>query len=384
MCLSEFVLRLKKLIYDSYRQPTINSVYTIMSSKTQLYRKIIAKYEETYPLPDTGDKPLLLNITGPFRNKLYETDHTYDKTMLSMILFTMCVTILLAPSFVTVLLMSGICFVCLRSSRMYVDYSKLLDGEFIEINGRMIGIVAPTQEEEGKLESDNLYEINDKRRLAEALARAGLDGDAVVVVASVGSSTSQIIDGHKHTKTNEFEVGVDNPSDGKIAELLNAVDLDENGILAVMNSAGYATRVDAGALYNDNHSNTDTISPEIVDRVVGGSGDNKNAQQFARKLIKGHKEGKCKYTLVYIPRGDPAMPQGGSHTHQRMLEAARHGFNITVVEVSGKQTTAFEFMDGNVKDSSAESICGRIKKTKVLTKEGKTYGSGLVFKGIII
>lgn len=354
-----------------------------MSSKTQLYRKIIAKYEETYPLPDTGDKPLLLNITGPFRNKLYETDHTYDKTMLSMVLLTMCVTILLAPSFVTVLLMSGICFVCLRSSRVYVDYSKLLDGEFIEINGRMIGIVAPTQEEEGKLESDNLYEINDKRRLAEALARAGLDGDAVTVVASVGSSTSQIIDGHKHTKTNEFEVGVDNPSDGKIAELLNAMDLDENGILVIMNSAGYATRVDAGALYNDNHSNTDTISPEIVDRVVGGSGDNKNAQQFARKLIKGHKEGKYKYTLVYIPRGDPAMPQGGSHTHQRMLEAARHGFNITVVEVSGKQTTAFELMDGNVKDYSAESICGRIKKTKVLTKEGKTYGSGLVFKGII-
>ena len=354
-----------------------------MSSKTQLYRKIIAKYEETYPLPDTGDKPLLLNITGPFRKKLYETDHTYDKTMLSMILLVMYVTILLAPSFVTVLLMSGICFVSLRTSRVKVDYSKLLDGEFIEINGgRMIGIVAPTQEEEGKLESSNFYEINDGQRLVEALARAGLDGDATTVVASVGSSTTQIIDGQKHTKTNEFEVGVDNPSDGKIAELLNAVDLDENGILAVMNSAGYATRVDAGALYNDNHSNTDTITPEIVDRVVGGSGDNKNAQEFARKLIKGHKEGKYKYTLVFIPRGDPAMPQGGSHTHQRMLEAARHRFNITVVEVSGKQTKVFEVMDGNVKDYSAESICGRIKNKKVLTKEGKTYGSGVVFKGI--
>jgi hypothetical protein len=64
-----------------------------------------------------------------------------------------------------------------------------------------------------------------------------------------------------------------------------------------------------------------------------------------------------------------------------MLEAARHGFNITVIEVSGKQTKIFELMDGNVKDYSAESICGRIKNKKVLTKEGKTYGSGVVFGG---
>ena len=347
-----------------------------MLSKPQLYRKVIAKYEDTYDdLPDTGDKPVLINITGPYRKKLYESDHIYDK---DTILFAMCTIFILAPNVVSIILL---CSICYMYSRTYVDYSKVFDGEFIEIDGRIIGVVAPTQEEEGKLESDNFYEINDKKRLVEALARAGLDGDADVIVASVGSNSTQIIDGQKYAKKNEVEVGVDNPLDTEIVELLNAANLDENGIMVVMNSAGYAVRADAGVLYNDNQSNTDTITPEIVDRVVGGSGDNTNAQNFANKLIKGHKDGKYKYTLVSIPRGDPAMPQGGSHTHQRMLEAARHGFNITVIEVSGKQTKIFELMDGNVKDYSAESICGRIKNKKILTKEGKTYGSGVVFEG---
>lgn len=377
------MLRVIKLILPFIRRKTKHKTQQTMPSKTQLYREIIVKYEEMYgDLPDIGDKPLLLNITGPFRNDLYKNDYIYDKDMLNMVLFAMCVTIILAPSLVTLILMMSICFMCVHTSRIYVDYSKVFDGEFIDIDGQMIGIVAPTQEQEGKLESDNLYEINDKQRLIEALVRAGLDGDVDVVVASVGSSTTQFIDGQKHTKKNEIEVGVDCPLDDEITELLDAVELDENGILVVMNSVGYAVRIDAGALYNDNQSNTDTITPEIVDRVVGGSGDNKNAQNFAHKLIKRHKEGKYKYILVVIPRGDPAMPQGGSHTHQRMLEAARHGINITVIEVSGKQTKKFELVDGNSRDYSAESICGRIKNKKIVTKEGKTYGSGVVFKGI--
>ena len=351
-----------------------------MPSKTQLYREIIVKYEETYgDLPETGDKPILLNITGPFRNDIYKIVH---KDAFNMVLYAMCTTILIAPSLASIILMMGICFMCVHTSRIYVDYSKVFDGEFIDIDGQMIGIVVPTQAQEGKLESDNFYEINDKKRLIEALVRAGLDGDANIVVASVGSSTTQFIDGQEKTNTSEIEVGVDNPLDDQITELLDAVDLDETGILVVMNSAGYAVRVNTGALYNDNQSNTDTITPEIVYRVVGGSGDNTNAQNFAHKLIKQHKKGEYKYILVVIPRGDPAMPQGGSHTHQRMLEAARHGINIMVIEVSGKQTKKFELMDGNSRDYSAESICGRIKHKKVVTRDGKTYGSGVVFNGI--
>jgi hypothetical protein len=356
-----------------------------MPSKTQLYREIVAKYEDTYgALPDTGKKPLLINITGPFRNDLYKNNHIYDKDVLNMVLAAMCVTIILAPRFVTLILMMSICFMCVHTSKIYVDYSKVFDGEFIEIDGRMIGVVAPTQKEEGQLESRNFDEISDGRKLREALMRAELDGDAKVVVVSVGSTTTQIIYGQEYAKTNEIPVGVDNPLDCEIAELLDAVELDENGIVALMNSSGYAFRINAGALYNDNQLERDTITHEITPRVVGGSGDNRNAMNFAKKVVAKHKAGNYNYTLVFIPRGDPSMPQGGSHTHQRILEAVRHGFHITVLEVSGKQTKLFELMDEEIKDYSAESICGRIKNKKMVTNEGKTYGSGVVFKGIAL
>ena len=354
-----------------------------MPSKTQLYREIVAKYEDTYgDLPDTGKKPLLINITGSFRNDLYKNNHIYDKDVLNLVLTAICITIILAPRFVTLILMMSICFMCVHTSKIYVDYSKIFDGEFIEIDGRMIGVVAPTQKGEGELEGRNFDEINDGRKLREALMRAELDGDANVVVVSVGSTTAQIIYGQEYAKMNEIEVGVDNPLDVEITELLDAVELDDNGIVAVMNSSGYAFRINAGVLYNDNLLERDTITHEITPRVVGGSGDNVNAMNFAKKVVAKHKAGKYNYTLVFIPRGDPSMPQGGSHTHQRILDAVRHGFNITVLEVSGKQTKLFELMDGDIKDYSAESICGRIKNKKVLTKAGKTYGSGVVFKGI--
>jgi hypothetical protein len=356
-----------------------------MSSKAQLYREIVTKYEDTYGnLPDNGDKPLLINITGPLRKKLYENDRLYDKDVLYMNIAAIIFAVIFAPNLMTlILIMSMSVSICFLYSEIHVDYSKVFDGEYIDIDGRMIGVVIPTQEEEGELETRNFDEINDRRKLREALVRAGLDGDANVVVASVGSTTTQFIYGQENTKKNEVDVGVEKPLDYEITELLDTPKLGYDDITVVMNSAGYALSLDAGVLYNDNQSNTDTITSNIVDRVVGGSGDNTNAKNFVHKLIARHKEGKYKYTLVLIPRGDPAMPQGGSHTRQRILEAARHGFNITVIEVSGKQTKIFELMeDGGVKDYSAESICGRIKKKKILTKDGKTYDSGVVFDGI--
>lgn len=356
-----------------------------MPSKTQLYRDIVAKYEDTYGgLPDTGKKPLVINITGPFRNDLYKKNMIYDHDTMNIITIVMCVTILFAPTFTPIMLMMSICFICIHTPNICVDYSKVFDGEIIEIDGRMIGVVAPTQKDEGELESRNFDEISDGRKLREALMRAELDGDAKVVVVSVGSTTTQIIYGQEYAKTNEIPVGVDNPLGFEITELLDAVELDENGIVALMNSSGYAFRINSGALYNDNQLERDTITREITPRVVGGSGDNVNAMNFAKKVVAKHKAGNYRYTLVFIPRGDPSMPQGGSHTHQRILEAVRHGFHITVLEISGKQTKLFELMDGEIKDYSAESICGRIKNKKIVTKEGKTYGSGVVFKGILL
>ena len=354
-----------------------------MPSKTQFYREIVKKYNETYgTLPDTGDKPLLINITGSFRNDLYKNNHIYDKYM---VIAALGFALILVPSVITLILVWGICVIYVHASNTYdVDYSKVFDGEFIDIDGRMIGVVIPTQEKEGELETRNFDETDDGRKLREAIIGAGLDGNANVLVASVGSTTTQFIYGQENTKATEIEVGVDNQFDAEITKLLDKPKLGYDDILVIMNSACYAFRVDAGALYNDNQLESDTITHEIIPRVVGGSGDNTNAMNFAKKVVAKHKKGRYKYILVFIPRGDPTMPQGGSHTHQRILEAARHGFNITVLEISGKQTKLFELMDGNVNDYSAESICGRIKNKKILTVDGKTYGSGVVFKPVAV
>lgn len=347
------------------------------STKIQYYREIVAAHIATYgPLPP--NKPILFNITGAFRNN---NQFVYNKDIINTAVFAVCMTLLLIPDIASTLLMMGICLICVKSSRFYTDYSKIFNGEFIEIDGQIIGVVMPTQAEEGRLEAANFMEINDGQKQAEAIQRAGLDTSSHVCTVSVGSTTAQFINGQK-TNKNEVEVGVDAYSDEAIAELLDAQNLKYDDILVVINSAGYAFRVDAGIVYNDNQMEEDTITHNIEPRVVGGSGDNTNAMNFAKRVVALHKARKCNYILAFVPRGDPTMPQGGSHTNQRILEAARQGFPIHVIEVSGKQTKASELMDGDAKDYSAESICGRIKTKKLLTGEGKTYGSGVVFKDV--
>ena len=107
-----------------------------MPSKTQLYRTVIAKYEETYgTLPDTGDKPLLINITGPLRNDLYKNNQIYDKYM---VLAAMGFALIFVPTIITLILM---CSICVMYFKIDVDYSNVFDGEFIDIEGRMIGVV---------------------------------------------------------------------------------------------------------------------------------------------------------------------------------------------------------------------------------------------------
>jgi hypothetical protein len=350
------------------------------STKVQLYREVVAAYVSTYgSLP--SNKPVLINITGEFRNNTFTNKIVYDKDIINTAVFALCITLLLVPNITATLLMMGICFICVQSSRFYLDYSKVFDGEFIDVDGQMIGVVMPTQAEEGRLEAANFMETNDGQKQAEAIQRAGLDTSSHVCTVSVGSTTAQFINGQK-TNQNEVEVGVDAYSDEAIVELLEAQNLKYDDILVVINSVGYAFCVDAGIVYNDNQMEEDTITQNIEPRVVGGSGDNTNAMNFAKRVVALHKARKYNYILAFVPRGDPTMPQGGSHTNQRILEAARQGFTITVIEVSGKQTKLSELMDGDGKDYSAESICRRIKTKKMLTREGKTYGSGVVFKDI--
>ena len=123
-----------------------------MSSKAQLYREIVTKYEDTYGnLPDNGNKPLLINITGPLRKKLYENDRLYDKDVLYMNIAAIIFAVIFAPNLMTLILMASMSMsmsICFLHSEIHVDYSKVFDGEYIDIDGRMIGVVIPTQEEQ--------------------------------------------------------------------------------------------------------------------------------------------------------------------------------------------------------------------------------------------
>jgi hypothetical protein len=199
-------------------------------------------------------------------------------------------------------------------------------------------------------------------------------------VASIGSTTTQFIFGQKNVKQTEIDVGIDNT---EIDELLNN---QTEGILCIMNSAAYAIKEDVGIVYNDNASETDTISENIVERMIGGTGNNKKAMAFAEKVVRRHKELNKDYILVFIPRGDKTMPQGGSHAKQRIVEKIREtsGRRMRVIEVSGKQTKVFEIDekddDYELENYHTEKLCKLIKEKKITTSEGKTYGSADLFK----
>ncbi len=141
-----------------------------------------------------------------------------------------------------------------------------------------------------------------------------------------------------------------------------------------MNAIGYAIRVDAGVVMSDN------AAENIVERTVGGTGNNANAMLLVEQLLNIHKRIGYKFTLAFVPRGDPTMPQGGSHSKQRLVDAIRSLKPVTVIEISGKQTKKF-YIDAkdNLDRLSTEELCKLIKETKVVDYSGKTYGSGDIF-----
>jgi hypothetical protein len=260
-------------------------------------------------------------------------------------------------------------------------FSPSFDGNaFEDIGGYKVGVAIPTREEEGRREARNFEQTQDLTKLINKLD----DADIVynkdeIVVQSVGSSSTQCIFGYKLAPMTEFGMGVDAYSDTQMEEFLkaHAERLSYDGILVIMNSAGYAMKEDAGIVYNDNKVEYDTITRNIVERTVGGTGKNTNAMAFVERLVEIHKRLNLNYVLAIVPRGDKTMPQGGSHSKDRILRAGKT--RIVVIEISGKQTKKFELVGYGAQDADAETICKNIKETKITDGDGKTYGSMSVF-----
>ena len=358
-----------------------------MQTKKQQYEEVIRKYEKVYGSLPAGDKPILFNVTGWFRNKYYEDEKEPEELLTFVILLVIMMNIsavsimytIMNTNIVSAALFSSIVAVCIHKlSLVYCIGSKktnVFDGEFITINGREIGVLLPTQEQERQFEELNFNQTNDLNKLMNALERAKLPADKKICVFSIGSTTAQCIYGD--TTNPEIEVGIDNPA--KIRELLESVPLGLDDVLVIMNSAGYGVDQDKGIVYNDNVMERDTITGNIVERTIGATGNNAGAMEFVRKLTRMHKSLNKNYVLAVVPRGDKTMPQGGSHSKQRILEAIDEELDIVVIEVSGKQTKQFELVNNNIAFST-EEICKNIKETKIVTAEGKTYGSDAVFR----
>ncbi len=363
----------------TYQQQTTKMSQT----KQQSYRAIVAQFIQTYgsEFLDNRKNPVVFNITGPHRNNIHKQS-TKD-----LAIFVVAFSII--SWFISVYVAFGA--IVLIMVKNYWQSGQLLndempdvfDGVIIDVDGRQIGVAIPTQIEEGRLESQNFRDTCDRDRLLNGLNDAEIVyNENEVVTWSAGSSSSQCIDGQEVAPFCEFDLGIENWSDKQITEFLkaHAKTLTHDGVLVIMNSAGYAIRVDAGIVYNDNKVEHDTITDNIVEREVGGTGKNMNAQNFARRVVQLHQILGLDYVLAFVPRGNKAMPQGGSHSKQRVLTSFQEGQEVTMIEVSGKQSKAFELPRGACAPTdNAEHICKNIKEVKITDSLGKSHGSGVVF-----
>ena len=352
-------------------------------TKQQQYRTIVQEFIQTYgsDILDNQKNPVVFNITGPYRNKIHKQSG-WD-------LFIFIAFFSAIAWFISVYV-AGVAFCIILIRNCYQtgqllndDATDIFDGEILKIDGRMIGVAIPTQMEEGDLESQNLRETGDVDKLTRALDKARVHyKDSEIALWSTGTSSSQCIKGHEIAPFCEFDMGIENWSDAQIAEFLIAHSrvLTHDGVLVFLNSVGYAIRVDAGIVYNDNKVEYDTVTNNIAPRTIGATGNNEGVMEFARRLVHIHRKLDCNYILAIVPRGDKTMPQGGSHSKQRVLDHYRSGDLVILLEVSGKQTKMFEVQNNLCgADDTAEHICKNIKETKIVDVSGKTYGSGVVF-----
>lgn len=350
-----------------------------MTSKIEQYRVILAKYESIYGEVDTTKKPIIFSITGTYRNKLYEQRVVgYYAATVVFLIITWFASFYLANPLITVFV-AGLLYLVVVG--LFFDPEQVFDGEIIDVDGKKIGVLAQSQETEGKMESRNFVQTNDRRKLIEQLNKANIVFNSDEVVTwSIGSTTGQCIDGLNLAPYTEVDMGIESQDDATIRAFLEAHDekLSYNGVLVIMNSAGYGVDEKAGIVYNDNKVEYETIRKNIVERTVGGTGNNEAAMKFIAKMVELHEQGKYDYVLAIVPRGNKSMPQGGSHSKQRVLEHLLNARNVALIEVSGKQTKKFEYA-GDFTEDDREGICKNIKEQKITDANGKSHGSGVVF-----
>jgi hypothetical protein len=348
------------------------------ASKQIKYRAILDKFEHKFGTAHTRNqtKHVIFSVTGDYRNKLHG-EHVLSADLIIYVALFAIMSVMWSAYLAGFVTLS----VWVANSP---DLDDIFDGAIMEIDGVSMGVVIMTQKEEGEWESRNFVETNDESKLLAKLNECKLVySENKVVTWSIGSNTGQCIDNQSLAPFNEVEMGVDMFSDEDITRFMDAhaKSLDHDGVLVFMNSAGYGVTEDGGIVYSDNTMECATILDNVVPRQVGGTGNNANAMKFVELCAKIHARNKYDFTFAIVPRGDKTMPQGGSHSKQRVLEHFLNGEDIVVIEASGKQTKKFELPadTGSSVMDSAEDICKRMKEAKVMDGNGKTHGSQSVF-----
>lgn len=347
-----------------------------MSNYHYLCYDVFTKYTDAFGgAPLDEDQLTVFNITGEYRNRIYENYNTrLQRNRIQMFLASIVVLALTNNWIIFIITMMTI---RIATRPINSNVTKI-----VNINGREMAVAIPTQEQEGVLEARNFEETKDVQRLYSAL-NLDIKQKKKIVVVSVGSTSSQVIYGHEHITKTEFDMGVDNRNN--LIDVLDSVTNNGGGCdyVCFMNAIGYGIKVDAGVVVSDN--NVDTVTENITPRTVGGTGNNVAAMTLVQQLLEIHKSGKFDYKIAFVPRGDPTMPQGGSHSKQRLVDAIRssNGLPVTVIEISGKQTKMF-YIDAKDNDweldsRSTEELCKLIKEKKIVDDNGKTYGSGHIF-----
>ena len=310
-------------------------------------RAIFNKYVRMYGVGGLDkDVPVLFNITGKYR------DEFHARPMRDLCAMTAAFVII--SYFVS--FAAAIVAACLFPTMNW--FSPSFDNEFEDIGQYKVGVAIPTREEEARRGSRNFEETGDKQKLLNKLDDTDMVyNEHAIIVQSVGSSSARCIFGYELAPMAEFGMGVDAHTDDQIRTFLkaHAGALSYDGILVIMNSAGYGIKEDAGIVYSDNKMEYDTIMRNIVPRMVGGAGCNTNAMGFILRVVILHRQLDLNYVLAIVPRGDKTMPQGGSHiTDMR-------------IEVSGELTTKFELVEET------------ITETTITDADGNTHGSMRVF-----
>jgi hypothetical protein len=349
-----------------------------MFTKREHYNTIVSKLLEQYGDDMEASDELLINITGDYRNDVFinaKQEYIFACAKMTLVLSVVLTTFANVGMMIAALVTMG---TLLFGAYYLTTPGVMFNGEFININGVAVGVVVPSQKEEGELEERNFVETRDAEKLLAAMEKANLPNCDEKTVWSVGSTSAQLISGQKYSTTTAIELGIDNVTDEKLIALLNSH--KNKGIMFVMNSAGYGVDGEAGIVFNDNSRKEDKII--IVPRTIGGTGNNEAAMKFVRRLVELHKQGDYAFILAIIPRGDKTMPQGGSHSKQRIVDHIRrsNGRAVRLIEVSGKQTKEFTIKDDyELENYSTGKLCEMIKERKLTTANGKTYGSAVVF-----